>query len=73
MNNEGQTYSRMPFTGRSRWSRFRTNKEIGRVKEIARKTLWNWAYWKDGVQYVGSTGKLYTEALAELEKELENE
>jgi hypothetical protein len=43
------------------------------VKGIARKTLWKWAYWKDGVQYVGSTGKLYSEALAELEKELENE
>jgi len=74
MNNEGQTYSKMPLVVdvRERAEK-EANKEIGRVKEIARKTLWKWAHWKDGVQYVGSTGKLYIEALAELEKELKNE
>lgn len=67
MNNEEQTYSRMSLIADVREAK----KETERVKEIARKTLWKWAYWKNGVQYVGSTGKLYSEALAELEKELD--
>jgi len=49
------------------------DKRIERLKEVARKTLWDWAWWKDGVQYVGSCGTTYKEALAELEKRLREE
>lgn len=44
--------------------------EIKRIKEVARKTLWKWAWWKDGSQWVGSCGTSYESAMKVLEEEL---
>jgi len=36
-------------------------------KEGAKEALWRYAWWKDGTQYVGTTGTTLYEALANLE------
>jgi hypothetical protein len=33
-----------------------------------RAALCNWAYWKDGVQYVGTTGTLLRDALSKADQ-----
>lgn len=37
-------------------------------KEGLKEGIWRYAWWKDGVQYVGTTGKTYADAIAEIEQ-----
>ena len=47
--------------------------EVKRLKDIARETLWQWAWWHDGIQYVGSGVTTYETALKGLEKQIATE
>lgn len=47
--------------------------EIKAYYEGVKEGLWRYAWWKDGVQYVGTTGTTLKEAVAKIDKELEKE
>ena len=44
--------------------------ENKRLVYLCKTTLFNYAWMKDGVMYVGTTGTRYKDALAELEEEI---
>lgn len=43
--------------------------EIHTYYDGVKEGIWKYAYYKDGVQYVGTTGKTLKEALAEVDEE----
>lgn len=43
--------------------------EINIYYEGVKEGLWKYAYWKDGVQYVGTTGTTLKEAVARVDEE----
>ena len=43
--------------------------EIRTYYDGVKEGIWKYAYYKDGVQYVGTTGKTLKEALAEVDEE----
>jgi hypothetical protein len=46
-----------------------TREEVLIHYEGVKEGIWKYAYWKDGVQYVGTTGTTLKEALAQLDEE----
>ncbi len=43
--------------------------EIHTYYDGVKEGIWKYAYWKDGEQYVGTTGKTLRDALAEVDEE----
>jgi hypothetical protein len=43
--------------------------EIHTYYDGVKEGIWKYAWWKDGVQYVGTSGKTLKEAIADVEAE----
>lgn len=43
--------------------------EIHLYYEGVKEGVWRFAWWKDGIQYVGTTGKTLKQALADIDEE----
>lgn len=43
--------------------------EIRVFYDGVKEGIWKYAWWKDGIQYVGTTGKTLKQALAEVDEE----
>lgn len=48
----------------------KSNRQVSELIELCKQTLYDYAWWKDGIQYVGCGTKRWEKALIELDTKI---